>query len=80
MIIKEFYETRDDGVNLYRTYSDEGYYIIQNETGAEYEEAIDAEGAPYTYSETDKRIEEAAESATYAELAQVYKEGVNSIE
>lgn len=58
MVRKEFFETRPDGVNLYRTYSDEGYYLIQNETGAEYEEAIDVEGAPYTYSESDKKIEE----------------------
>ena len=52
MIIKEFYRTREDGVNLYRTYSDEGYMIKQNETGAQYSEAIDVEGAPYTYKET----------------------------
>lgn len=58
MIVKEFYRTRKDGVNLYRTYSDEGVYIVQNETGAEYAEAIDVEGAPYTYSETDKPIED----------------------
>ena len=57
MIIKEFYRTRKDGVNLYRTYSDKKVYILQNETGAEYDEAIDVEGAPYTYSETDKPIE-----------------------
>lgn len=57
MIVREFYRTRKDGVNLYRTYSDEGFYILQNETGIEYAEAIDVEGAPYTYSETDKPIE-----------------------
>lgn len=58
MIVKEFYRTRKDGVNLYRTYSDKEVYILQNETGAEYAEAIDVEGAPYTYSETDKPIED----------------------
>lgn len=57
MIVREFYRTRKDGVNLYRTYSDKEVYILQNETGAEYTEAIDVEGAPYTYSETDKPIE-----------------------
>ena len=56
MIIKEFYRTRKDGIKLYRTYSDNGFYILQNETGIEYEEAIDVENAPYTYSETDKPI------------------------
>ena len=58
MIIKEFYRTRKDGINLYRTYSDKGLIILQNETGVEYEEAIDVENAPYTYSETDKPIPE----------------------
>lgn len=58
MIIKEFYEKRFDGVNLCRTYSDKGVYILQNETNIEYAEAIDVEGAPYTYSETDKPIED----------------------
>ena len=57
MIIREFYLTRQDGVNLYRTYSDTNFYIKQVETGAEYAEAIDVENAPYTYVETDKIIE-----------------------
>lgn len=57
MIVKELYETRYDGIKLYRTYSSDGFYIIQNETGIEYDEAIDVENAPYTYSETDKPIE-----------------------
>ena len=37
--------------------------IRQNETGMEYAEAIDVEGSPYTYTETETRIpaEEAAE-------------------
>ena len=58
MIVKEFYETRKDGVNLYRTYSDQGFYILQVETNIEYREAIDVEGAPFTYIETAKPIEE----------------------
>lgn len=58
MIVKEFYRTRKDGVNLFRTYSDKEVMILQNETGIEYEEAIDVEGAPYTYSETGKPIED----------------------
>ena len=56
MIIREFFETRYDGVNLYRTYSDAGYFILQNETGVKYSEAIDVEAAPNTYSETDELI------------------------
>lgn len=51
MIIREFYCTRNDGVNLYRIYSNEGRYVVQNETGISYIEAIDVEVAPYTYTE-----------------------------
>lgn len=58
MIIREFHETRYDGVRLYKTYSDGGYFILQNETGVKYSEAIDVEDAPYTYEETEEKIEE----------------------
>ena len=57
MIQREFYTQRKDGVKLYRTYSDAGMMIRQNETGVEYAEAIDVEGAPYTYTETETQIE-----------------------
>ena len=57
MVIKEYFSTRKDGVTLYRNYSDTGFYIRQNETGVEYAEAIDVEGAPFTYTETNKTIE-----------------------
>lgn len=63
MIVREFYRTRKDGVNLYRTYSDEGRDIIQNETGIVYSEAIDVETAPYTYTESDEDKELTAEEA-----------------
>lgn len=57
MIKTEFYMTRKDGVNLYRTYSDEGKLIRQVETGIVYGEAVDVEGAPYTYEETENEEE-----------------------
>ena len=57
-IIKEYYTTREDGVRLYKSYSDKNLYIQQQPTGIEYAEAIDVETAPYTYVETDKPIEE----------------------
>jgi hypothetical protein len=57
MIVREFYQTRQDGVNLYRTYSDENKYIHKVGTNEEYSEAIDIEGAPYEYEETDREIE-----------------------
>lgn len=50
-IVTELFKTRNDGVNLYRTYSDLGLQILQIETGNIYDEAIDVEGAPYTYEE-----------------------------
>lgn len=58
MIIKEEYITREDGVCLYRTYSDIGNYIRQVETNVIYAEAIDVEGALFTYEETEDKIEQ----------------------
>ena len=57
MIVREYYETRFDGVKLYRTYSDSNLYIRQTETGNVYTEAIDVGNAKYTYEETDNIIE-----------------------
>jgi len=57
MIVREFYKTRSDGVSLYRTYSDAGYMIRQTQTGVEYAEAIDVADAPYTYEETETKIQ-----------------------
>ncbi len=57
MLKREFYREREDGVKLYRTYSDEGFKIRQIETGIVYSEAIDVENTPYTYEETDEKIE-----------------------
>lgn len=57
MIVREFYKTRKDGVNLYRTYSDEQYTIRKIGTDEVYDEAIDVENAPYEYEETDVKIE-----------------------
>lgn len=53
MIKKEHYRTREDGVELYRTFSDTDHYIRQKETGVIYSDAVDVENAPYTYEETD---------------------------
>lgn len=56
-IVKEFYRTRKDGVNLYRTYSDADMKIQKVGTDEIYDEAIDVEGAPFTYEETEIAIE-----------------------
>lgn len=42
---------------LTRTFSDAGRYIIQDETGAEYQEAWDPITHPRTYTESDHAIE-----------------------
>lgn len=41
MIKKEFYKKREDGVNLFRTFSDNNKYIQKVGTNEEYSEAID---------------------------------------
>lgn len=57
MIKTEYYATRKDGIKLKRTYSDNGKVIRKIGTTEYYDEAIDVEGANYTYIETDKFIE-----------------------
>ena len=56
MIVREFYMTRKDGVNLFRTYSDANKYIRKIGTEEIYSEAIDVR--EYEYEETDKLIED----------------------
>lgn len=59
MLIRTFYKRlKEEGVNLYRTFSDENFYIKQLPTEILYQEAIDVESAPYTYEETNIPIEE----------------------
>ena len=56
MVITEFYRTREDGVNLYRTYSDSNKMIVRND-GVEFSEAIDIEGCEHTYTESEYDID-----------------------
>ena len=72
MIITEYFKTRSDGVKLFRTYSDAGMELLQNETGIKYAEAIDIDGAPYTYTETEEFIESAAAMSESEEKARAY--------
>jgi hypothetical protein len=67
MIVKEFYRTREDGVNLYKTCSDKNVMIQKNGTAEIYACAIDVEGATYEYTETDIAIETADDEAAEAE-------------
>ena len=57
MIFVENLGAREDGVFLYRRYSDKGVMFLQVETGIMYEDPVDVEDAPYTYEETDILIE-----------------------
>lgn len=56
MIKKEFYSTRKDGINLYRTYSTENLYVQKVGTDEIDEEFVDIENAPYEYTEINKKI------------------------
>lgn len=58
MIITQHPYIGVDGVvreNLVKTYSDEGYYLIQNETGRKYRIAIDAYPCKFTYRESEEK-------------------------
>ena len=61
MILTEYYTTRKDGVKLYKTYSSQGYYIKQLDTGYIYDTAIDVETSKHVYVETEDKIEEEQE-------------------
>lgn len=69
MIVKEFYRQRKDGVNLYKTYSNNGLKIQNEKTGAVYSEAIDVENSTNSYTETDEPIET---EVTVEDKAQAY--------
>ena len=63
MIKTEYFKTRADNVILVKTYSTDNKYIMQVETGLEYNEAIDVgiynngyKPLKYTYIETEKEI------------------------
>lgn len=54
-VITEYYKTRDDGVVLNRTYSDNGMMIERE--GVRYNEAIDPAELNRQYTETDEPVE-----------------------
>lgn len=49
-------ELLNDGT-LVKNYSDEGFKLLQVETGIVYDEPVDVYPCPYTYEETDEKIE-----------------------
>lgn len=56
MIIKEFFRTRLDGVNLYKKYSDQNVYIKNKDTQKLHALVITVENSPTEYEETDIQI------------------------
>lgn len=62
MVKKEYFRTREDGVRLFKSYSDQNLYIQKVGTDEVYSEAIDVENAPFEYVETDKPIERVEET------------------
>ena len=58
MIITEFFRVREDGVNLYRTYSDRGLRIENEQTHEVFDEAVNVDGSTHTYTETDEPIQD----------------------
>ena len=62
MVVREFYKTRKDGVNLYETYSTENLYIQKVGTEEIYDRVVDVEDAPYEYIETNEKIVEDEEN------------------
>ena len=70
MILQEFL---NDGT-LVRHYSDAGFLLLQNETGAKYADPIDAVPCAYTYTETDEYIEGDEEEITGDEFLSMVQE------
>lgn len=53
MIITEFYRTREDGIPLYKTYSDKCVKIRCVEDNSLYDDAINVRNSGCTFVETD---------------------------
>ena len=72
MILTEYL---NDGT-LIKHYSDQGFLLLQNETGAKYSDPIDIVPCPYTYTETDELedCETAEEEITAEEFLDMVKE------
>lgn len=60
-------EYLNDGT-LIKHYSDAGFLLLQNETGAKYSDPIDVVPCMYTYTETDESIEEPEEPEYSSEI------------
>ena len=79
MIKREFYKERNDGVKLYKTYSDENYRIQKVGTNEIYDEAIDVENTSFEYEEATEKIE-TEEISEVEQKAQAYNILVGEVE
>jgi hypothetical protein len=68
MLKREFYKTREDGIKLYRSYSNENYKIRQIETDLLYDEAIDVEDTEFEYEETNILIDDEIDDSEALEV------------
>lgn len=78
MLINEFYRTREDGVKLYRTYSDSEMMIRKDATDELYTEAIDVEDSDFTYTETDIPVVDTEEPTLQDAVSLLSELGVNT--
>ena len=77
MILTEYL---NDGT-LVKHYSDSGFMLLQNETGAKYSDPVDLVPCQYTYTETDELIEEEPEEMSELEQkARAYDIIVGNVE
>lgn len=78
MLRAEYYKTREDGVDLYRTYSDSDMMIRKDGTEELYIEAIDVEDSGFTYTETDMPVEDDRELTVGDTLEMLSELGVDT--
>ncbi len=74
MIKTELYNTRSDGVKMYRTYSDSDVMIQKEGTDKVYGEAIDVENSGFIYTETDLPVECETEELTVEDTLSMLRE------
>ena len=77
MLKREFFQTREDGVKLYRAFSDSGLLIKKIGAGEIYSEAIDIEADGFSYLETDIPVPENDELTVEDTLMMLSELGVD---
>ena len=65
-----------NGRTFTRTYSDSGYVIKQDGTGAVYSEAVDPADSGRTYTETDEIIEGETDTEDYKTAFEILTGGI----